>query len=65
VASSRARTPSGTVEGTTLLVVEQDVETSLSFADRAYLLRSGSVVMSGDASSLLADSGFKREYLGV
>jgi branched-chain amino acid transport system ATP-binding protein len=53
------------VEGTTLLVVEQDVETSLSFADRAYLLRSGSVVMSGEASSLLAEAAFKREYLGV
>jgi branched-chain amino acid transport system ATP-binding protein len=50
--------------GTTLLVVEQDVETSLSFADRAYLLRSGSVVRSGGASSMLADSGFKREFLG-
>jgi branched-chain amino acid transport system ATP-binding protein len=51
--------------GTTLLVVEQDVETSLSVADRAYLLRSGSVVMSGEASSLLADAAFQREYLGV
>jgi branched-chain amino acid transport system ATP-binding protein len=52
-------------DGMTLLVVEQDVETSLTLADRAYLLRSGSVVMSGDASALLADPEFKREYLGA
>jgi branched-chain amino acid transport system ATP-binding protein len=52
-------------EGTTLLVVEQDVETSLAFADRAYLLRHGSIVMSGEGAALLADAGFKREYLGV
>jgi branched-chain amino acid transport system ATP-binding protein len=52
-------------EGTTLLVVEQDVETSLTFADRGYLLRHGSIVMSGAAEELLADAGFKREYLGV
>jgi branched-chain amino acid transport system ATP-binding protein len=52
-------------EGTALLVVEQDVETSLTFADRAYLLRSGAIVMSGDASSLLTDAAFKQEYLGV
>ena len=48
-----------------LLVVEQDVETSLTFADRAYLLRSGTIVMSGDASLLLTDAAFKQEYLGV
>ena len=52
-------------EGTTLLVVEQDVETSLTFADRAYLLRHGSIVMSGEGAALLADVSFKREYLGV
>jgi branched-chain amino acid transport system ATP-binding protein len=52
-------------EGTALLVVEQDVETSLTFADRAYLLRSGTIVMSGDASLLLTDAAFKQEYLGV
>ncbi len=50
---------------TTLLVVEQDVETSLAFADRAYLLRHGSIVMSGVGAALLADAGFNREYLGV
>jgi len=52
-------------EGTTLLVVEQDVETSLAFADRAYLLRQGSIVMSGEGAALLDDPHFKRQYLGV
>jgi branched-chain amino acid transport system ATP-binding protein len=52
-------------EGTTLLVVEQDVETSLAFADRAYLLRHGRIVMSGEGDALLADASFRREYLGV
>jgi branched-chain amino acid transport system ATP-binding protein len=50
---------------TTLLVVEQDVETSLAFADRAYLLRHGSIVRSGEGAALLADAGFNREYLGI
>lgn len=52
-------------EGTTLLVVEQDVERSLGFADRGYLLRHGSIVMSGEGAALLADASFKREYLGI
>ncbi len=52
-------------EGTSLLVVDQDVETLLTYADRAYVLRSGGIVMSGIASSLLADASFAREYLGV
>jgi branched-chain amino acid transport system ATP-binding protein len=52
-------------EGTSLLVVDQDIETSLALADRAYLMRSGSIVLSGDASALLEDTTFTREYLGV
>lgn len=52
-------------EGASLLVVEQDVKTSLSFADRAYVLRGGSIVMSGDASALLSRPQFAREYLGA
>ena len=51
--------------GTSLLVVDQDLETSLIFADRAYLMRSGAVVLSGTASALLEDPAFTREFLGV
>jgi branched-chain amino acid transport system ATP-binding protein len=52
-------------EGTTLLVVEQDVETSLSYADRGYVLRQGRIVASGPSRQLLDDPAFLREYLGV
>jgi branched-chain amino acid transport system ATP-binding protein len=51
--------------GTTLLVVEQDVETALSYADRAYVLRQGRVVRSGTGQELLHDPGLRREYLGL
>jgi branched-chain amino acid transport system ATP-binding protein len=52
-------------EGTTLLIVEQDVETSLAYADRGYVLRQGRIVASGPSRQLLDDPGFLREYLGV
>ena len=47
------------------LAVEQDVETSLTHADRGYVMRQGRIVSSGPSSELLADPGFLREYLGV
>jgi branched-chain amino acid transport system ATP-binding protein len=50
-------------EGTSLLVVEQDVETSLSHADRGYVIRHGRIVAEGAA--LLADPALTREFLGV
>jgi branched-chain amino acid transport system ATP-binding protein len=52
-------------EGATLLVVEQDVATSLAYADRGYVMRHGRVVSSGPSAELLADQSFLREYLGV
>ncbi len=52
-------------DGTSLLVVDQDVERLLTYADRAYLLRNGGIVMSGDASALLTDASFTDEYMGV
>jgi branched-chain amino acid transport system ATP-binding protein len=52
-------------QGTTLLVVEQDVETALSYADRGYVLRQGRIVRSGSGSQLLADPDLQREYLGI
>jgi branched-chain amino acid transport system ATP-binding protein len=52
-------------EGATLLVVEQDVNTSLAYADRGYVMRHGRVVSSGPSAELLADQSFLREYLGV
>jgi branched-chain amino acid transport system ATP-binding protein len=52
-------------EGTALLVVEQDVETSLLHADRGYVIRHGRIVSAGPSSELLADPAFIREYMGV
>ncbi|MCP1109362.1 ABC transporter ATP-binding protein [Ohessyouella blattaphilus] len=50
--------------GTTVLLVEQNAKKALSIADRAYVLETGSVVMSGKADQLLNDDGIKKAYLG-
>jgi branched-chain amino acid transport system ATP-binding protein len=52
-------------DGTTVLIVEQNVKQTLSIADRAYVLESGRVVMQGGGSSLLNDEHVKTAYLGV
>ncbi len=52
-------------EGTTVLIVEQNVKQTLAIADRAYVLESGRVVMEGNGSALLNDEHVKTAYLGV
>ena len=51
-------------DGVTLLVVEQDVNTALVYADRGYILSEGRIVKSGEAKQLLADPGIQKDYLG-
>ncbi|MBW1779878.1 MAG: ABC transporter ATP-binding protein [Deltaproteobacteria bacterium] len=51
-------------EGVTLIVVEQDVHTALTYADRGYVLREGRMVKSGKATHLLEDPGIQKAYLG-
>jgi branched-chain amino acid transport system ATP-binding protein len=51
--------------GTTLVVVEQDVRTSLTHADRAYVMRQGRIVGSGPSGAMLEDPDFQRLFLGV
>ncbi len=51
-------------EGVTLLVVEQDVNTALAYADRGYVLREGRIVKSGEAKQLLEDPSIQKDYLG-
>ena len=51
-------------EGTTVLLVEQNAKKALSIADRAYVLETGNITLSGDASSLLNDESVKKAYLG-
>ncbi len=51
-------------EGMTILLVEQDAKLALKHADRGYVMRSGRVVLEGDASDLLADESIRAIYLG-
>lgn len=50
--------------GTTILLVEQNAHMALSIADRAYVIESGRVVLSGTASELQASEQVKQAYLG-
>ena len=46
--------------GTTVLLVEQNAKKALSIADRAYVLETGKIVLSGDAKELLEDDSIKK-----
>lgn len=51
-------------DGTTVLLVEQNANKALSIADRAYVLETGKIVLSGDADKMLEDDSIKKAYLG-
>jgi branched-chain amino acid transport system ATP-binding protein len=51
-------------QGTTILLVEQNAAQALQRADRAYILETGTVVKSADASVLLDDDSVRAAYLG-
>lgn len=50
--------------GTTVLLVEQNARMALKVANRAYVLETGKVSMSGKASELASDERVKQAYLG-
>lgn len=50
--------------GTTVLLVEQNANIALQIATRAYVLETGSIVLSGDAKELAQTDEVKRAYLG-
>lgn len=50
--------------GTTVLLVEQNAKKALSIADRAYVLETGNITLTGRASDLLNDDAVKKAYLG-
>ena len=50
--------------GTTVLLVEQNAKKALSIADRAYVLETGNIVLSGDAKELMNNETNKKAYLG-
>ncbi len=51
--------------GVTILIVEQRLAETLAIADRAYVLQTGRVVMSGPAATIGADADVRRAYLGM
>lgn len=51
--------------GTTVLIVEQDVQLALEQAHRGYVLDVGRVVLSGESSELLQNPQVKEAYLGI
>lgn len=51
--------------GVSILMVEQDVQTALEFASRAYVLESGRIALAGVARDLLDDQQVRKAYLGV
>ena len=52
-------------QGTTILIVEQNVEHTLEMADRAYVLENGSIVLEGAGKDLLENPHVKEAYLGI
>jgi branched-chain amino acid transport system ATP-binding protein len=50
--------------GTTVLLVEQNARKALAIADRAYVLETGKIVLTGDAKQLMDDESVKKAYLG-
>ncbi len=52
-------------EGVAVLVVEQNVETALEVADRAYVLDRGRLAWTGAAAELRGDAGLRRSLLGA
>ncbi len=52
-------------QGTTILIVEQNVEHSLQMADRGYVLETGVIVLEGTGGDLLEDPHVKAAYLGI
>ncbi len=51
-------------QGITILLIEQNAAAALDVADRAYVLESGTIKMSGKASDLAKDSAVTKAYLG-
>ena len=50
--------------GVTVLLVEQNAKQALSIADRAYVLETGRISLSGNADELINDESVKKAYLG-
>ena len=51
-------------QGTTILLIEQNANQALKIADRAYVLATGTIKLSGTGAELLTDQAVKQAYLG-
>ena len=51
-------------DGTTILLVEQNAQMALSVADRAYVMETGKITLSGTGAELAASDEVKKAYLG-
>lgn len=51
-------------QGTTILLVEQNAKMALSIADRAYVMETGNIVMSGSGEELIHSEAIQKAYLG-
>lgn len=52
-------------EGTTILLVEQNVRQSLKLSDRAYVMENGKIIMEGKGKDLLDSAEIRKAYLGI
>lgn len=52
-------------EGITVLLVEQNVQTTLRVAGQAYVLETGKIVLEGSGSDLVNNEYVKKAYLGI
>ena len=52
-------------QGTSILLVEQNAQMALSIANRAYVLETGNIVLSGDAKEIASNPDVKKAYLGI
>lgn len=52
-------------EGTTVLLVEQNTRQTLAISDRAYIIETGRIALSGTGQDLLNNEHVKKAYLGV
>jgi len=52
-------------EGTTVLLVEQDIYNALGVADRGYVIKTGRITLSGTAAELAEDDRVAESYLGA
>jgi branched-chain amino acid transport system ATP-binding protein len=53
------------IQKRTILLVEQNVASSLSIGDRGYVLENGNVVLEGTGKDLLSNEEVRRAYLGL